>query len=262
MKQMNRTITARWFLLLVALLSAFSMSSIAQLNISVLAGVNNSKISLTNFKSVYTYSLTEISTNYQIKSAYSFFGGMKVDVDLTNNLSISSGLLIDNSEYSQDLKQYIFMVGSGTDSTTGTDHVKLLYLSIPLRLVFFAPLKKSRIYIGVGGYINYGLLGTNEFQLSSTTIVPPIADSIAAVTFSSNKKITYPIYHANRIDCGLSVTAGIQFRNHFFFEAGFNGGLVSVFKDRYLVLDTYDKAHYNFINRIRQYFLGFGYQIK
>ena len=119
--------------------------------------------------------------------------------------------------------------------TTGKNITKLLYLSIPLHLVFYAPLEKTRIYIGVGGFVSYGLLGTYEFKPISNDD-PGIIDSIGAITFSSNDKIKYATYHANRIDYGLSIIAGIELRNNFFFELGFTNGLRSVFNGRYVVL--------------------------
>ena len=172
-----------------------------------------------------------------MKSGYSFFGGLKVEKELTNSLSISSGLLLDNVRYVQNIQQGHYVSGSSSAQyyTMGKNITNLLYLSIPLHMVFYAPLEKTRIYVGVGGYISYGLLGTYEFKPLSNDD-PGIIDSIGAITFSSNDKIKYATYHANRIDYGLSIIAGVEFRNNFFFELGVTSGLRSVFNGRYVVL--------------------------
>lgn len=261
MKQNILVKTISCFLFLLAILFLSPDSSIAQLKISVLAGVNNSKIPIETYNISYlTSNFSDISDSSHMESGYSFFGGLKIEKELTNSLSIGSGLLLNNVEYVQNIHQKHYINSSTQYLTIGQNITKLLYLSVPLRLVFYAPLEKTRIYIGVGGYISYGLLGTYEFKTSSNND-PGIIDSIGAITFSSNDKIKYATYHANRIDYGLSVIAGIELRNNFFFELGVNSGLRSVFNGRYVVLHG-SAVVYNYYNTITQSLFGIGYHIK
>ena len=110
MKQNFLVKTISSFLLFIAILFLSPTSSMAQLKLSVLAGVNNSKISIGNYNVAYQEYPSDFSDSSQMKSGYSFFGGLKVEKELTNSLSISSGLLLDNVRYIQNIQQghYVF----------------------------------------------------------------------------------------------------------------------------------------------------------
>ena len=271
---MNRSIAGKIFTTIFLSVVTGGISAHAQLRYSVLGGVTNSKISIKEFtlirsKSIGPNTFLDERVLSRTLSGISFFGGFKFDYDLTNNISLSTRLVLDNVRFRQDIENRMSTQGNGgilgRDSVFGEDIIGLLYLSVPFHLIFYAPLKKSRLYVGVGGYISYGISGYNEFK-STYSSTPTITDSIMQITFSSNEKVKSASYHTRRFDYGISLISGIQFRNKLFIEAGFDNGMNSVFKDRFI---TYFRQNtflhtvvHRFSNRKREFRLGIGYRIK
>jgi hypothetical protein len=237
-------------------------------HVSVIAGANSFKTSVKDYRSrdvIDLYPNAVTFSESKVDPGYSFFGGLKFDFDLTTNLSLSSKLLLDHSRFTEHFERF-FGNDWWLDSAFGQDKVRLLYISVPLHFVFYASTKKFRIYIGTGGYINYGLLGTNEYK-SFYSSVPWYTDSISQVAFNKSKKLRSVSYRANRFDYGLSVMTGIHLRNGFFIEAGFENGLNSIFQDRYPlygVAGASDRNEilYNIRNKRKEFKLGIGYRIK
>lgn len=234
-----------------------------KLHLSLLGGVNSSKISLKSLS--YSAPLNgnvfiEVNSKSSFDSRISFYAGLKAEYELTSSLSIGSGISVENAGFTESYGKKVFVRGtSRRDSITGKDVIKLTYITAPLHLIFYGSLKRSRIYLGVGGYLSYGLTGTNNVYISSSSVVN-VSDSITIISFSSDKNIKGISYRGNRWDYGVSVIGGIQFRNRFFIQGGFDAGMATILKDRFAVYDgTGKNVVYNYENMKRMFKLGIGY---
>jgi len=241
----------------------------AQFHISAWGGVNYSWTSIKDFASnsfnpsdPYTPSVTEKRRAYYRNS---FFVGIKADIELADGLSLSTNLLLENTGFQENFKQWYSQSVGGSDaifdSLAGKDIVRTFYISAPVHLVFAAPIGTARFLVGAGGYISCGLTGTSDFQ-KFYDVNPYLSDSIKAITFSNNDHFRSSFYHANRIDYGLSVMMGVQLRNRIFVEAILEDGFRSVFKDRFIVRDVNNQIVFSAPNKRRVVMIGVGYRFK
>jgi len=235
----------------------------SKIHFSLLGGVNSSKISLKSLS--YSTPLNgniniDVGSESSFGSRVSFYAGLKAEYELTSSLSLGSGISIENTGFTESYGKNVYIRGSGIfDSISGKDVIKLTYITAPLHLIFYGSLKRSRIYLGVGGYLSYGLTGTNNVYISSSSIVN-VSDSITIISFSSDKNIKGISYRGNRWDYGVSIIGGIQFRNRFFIQGGFDAGMANILKDRFVVYDgTGKNVAYNYDNKKRMFKLGIGY---
>ena len=247
--------------------------SAQKFHFSVIGGATSSTVSVKNYARSSTYvipvngnsGLVSFYLESKNKSLRSFFGGMKFEFDLTNSITISSKLYLENTGYVARIDERVTLNVSPDiqgDSIRGEDRVKLLYLSAPLHIIFYAPLPKSRVYVGVGGFASYGLSGNLHFKdKNSTNNAFNTQDSIIQITFNGSPRVKSATYHANRMDYGVSVIAGMEFRNNFFFEIGYDNGFATILKDRFIVAGGSIIA-FNFPNKKREFKLGIGYRIK
>ena len=249
---MKRTIFL--FCCMAAIVSANS-----QVKIEVLGGGNLSRLSLKEYTAGYLYYPEDpnlppnIRTiKREIKMSPGFFIGAGLEWELNSNLSLSSRMIVENVRLADQLRDHWYV-----DSLTGRSTMSLYYLRLPLHLLFYAPVKKARLFLGVGGYAAYGLTGTDIFRPDDGG-----RDSIEAVSFRKDGNDHYAFYHANRFDYGLSITAGIRFRSGLFLEASFVNGLRSITTDRYTAYHSNPaNVEYGFKNYRRQFSLGIGYRL-
>jgi len=257
----------------------------AQFRYGLTAGGIQSHISISSEYAKYTYrdiiliSLPVSVTNQvgyadrttesgSTQSITSWYGGYVFDYFLSSGFAIRWSLLLENKGWKgsfqkegvwQDPQQYN---NWRTDSVGGTEQFSLHYLSLPVNLLFFAPLKKIKIYFGAGGYIAYGIMGRYTANFAYSTF-PNVKDSIAEIVFNTNSdKYKGAAYHANTFDWGLTASAGIEFRNGLFVNFSYSNGLRDVLIDRYGFEDI-NTGKYSPIlpNRNRAVCVGIGYFI-
>lgn len=240
----------------------------AQFHIDVLAGANNNKISIRDYSGAFYRRIADQTVGFARKSqnvsGFSFFAGIKGEMEITDRISITPELLLENVKFSQNFRQ-LFGDGSNLiyDSVFGRDNLTFWYVSLPVHFTFYASLKKTKVFVGIGGYTSYGITGSNEFTRNYSSIIS-VTDSIGQISFSKNDKIKSAAYRCNRIDYGISVIAGFRLRNRFFVEGGFQNGFRSIFTNQFLVFNFQqtDRIDYRFPNKKIQFRLGVGYRIK
>jgi len=251
---------------LIWLLIIMQITANAQFHVSGWGGMTHSWSSIKDFASSSASShiapFTSMTERHRIYYRNSFFAGIKGDIELASGLSLGVNLILESTGFQENLKQY-YLSGSGAifDSIAGKDVVRLIYMSAPVHLVFAAPIGNARLLVGAGAYISCGLTGNSDFYKLYSTYLP-VTDSVEPVTFSNSSHFKSGFYHANRLDYGLSVMMGIQFRNRIFLEAILENGYRSVFKDRFVVEDAYGQMIFSSPNKRRVVMMGLGYRFK
>jgi len=202
-------------------------------------------------------------------SATSWYGGFVFDYFFTDGLAIRWKLLLQNPGWKGQfvktgnaLANYPLIPTSRADTVTGNDQYSLQYITLPVDIVFFASLKKARLYFGAGGYLAYGVAGHYKVSITHSTF-SEVRDSVAEISFNPNTdQYRAAPYHAHRVDIGLTACAGIEFRNGLFIDMNYSVGLKDILIDRYGFQNTYGRD-YDIVlpNRIRIFSVGLGYFI-
>jgi hypothetical protein len=256
----------------------------AQFRYGLTAGGIQSHISISSESANYTYrdiilisypvSVTNqagytdrSSVSGSTQSASSWYGGYVFDYFLSSGFAVRWSLLLENKGWKGNFKKsgdwHDPQVYNSVrqDSVGGTERFSLHYLSLPINLLFFAPLKKLKIYFGAGGYIAYGIVGHYTANIAYSSF-PEVKDSVAEIAFNTDIDKHKGAYHANAFDWGLSASAGIEFRNGLFINFNYSNGLRDVLINRYGFEDL-STGKFSFIlpNRNRAVSIGVGYFI-
>jgi hypothetical protein len=224
------------------------------------------------------------TTNYaNLSSRFSGYGGLVFDLKLAPDLSIRAKLLVESKGWKETAKingyDLQFQGGPGSADEISQDEVfKLTYLTLPLNLLFYAPIGKVRLFFGAGFYFGYGLTGHYKVHFNQASIynynanyvntgyIPAtnpqyytFADSVAEISFYNDTLHRSAVYHANTFDIGLSAGIGLEFRNGLFIDLSYENGLSTVLLDRY-GYKNYGTGKFEeiFPNRNRSLSLGLG----
>jgi len=222
--------------------------------VGVTGGTNYSTISLKS----------EIFTNYPFPSRDSMngqrdgdfapmlsaFGGLVIEIKITNAFSIKSNLLFISKGWKEKVYQFRYSSNfnpyiRALDSLETKEVYRLNYFELPLHFTFSAPIKKTELLIGVGPYVAYAISGnyTSKIINDNSYTYNTIVDSVSFINFrkeaSSNSN-----YKGNHIDYGASITLGLKFRTGFYFESGYKMGLKDVILNRFYSTSNRNKVGY------------------
>ena len=152
-------------------------------------------------------------------------GGGIVQVKLGRNISLRSGLIF--SQQGVTVKHAEDEFGSVTSKT------RLNYLQVPVHAVYAFPVAPGALYVGLGGYAGYGISGEikNTLWFYTDDGGYEFVEKLKAF-----KKSEEDGGNLQRADYGLSGIAGLQLRNGFFVQAGYQRGLANISRDKE---DTY-----------------------
>jgi len=197
---------------------------------------------------------------------FSGYGGLEYDLKITNAFYIKSKLLFvskgwnEKSDYRIDSVFFLDYVDSIStsiphrnipDESTKSDQVYSLgYLELPVTFAFYAPVRESLIFIGIGPYVSYGLVGKYRYRVTESNKQNRLDSTRNLnISFDGNTKNDLT---ARRLDYGAALEVGVEFRNRMFVTLNYTAGLVNVFEKRYWALQ----------NRNRDLRIGFGYYLK
>jgi hypothetical protein len=142
-----------------------------------------------------------------VHSVTSYFVGVVASVPVSKNIIFRPQL-----EYIQKGWKNHF---DYTDNSQDHDvRIKANCIDVPLNFVYDAPTKSGRFFIGTGPYLSYCLSGNVHNELDATT---------TDLVFNSSDTTGFS---ANRIDVGINVIAGYEFRGGFFLSLNYSHGFV------------------------------------
>jgi hypothetical protein len=179
---------------------------------------------------------------------YSYFGGLVFEYMISHGFGIRSKVLLQNNGWRETFQEYGRWNGNNadfpeerSDSLFGKETYRLSYISVPITFLIKPTLRKVLLSIGVGPYINYGLIGIYGVKFSQNTFQGIIRDSVGYISFNSDTSMHRSAsYDAKRIDFGMTLSAGIEFRSGFFIEVSYNYGLTNVLINKYGYIDWQD----------------------
>lgn len=111
--------------------------------------------------------------------------------------------------------------GSKIDGTNNSaswiNKISINYVEIPFNVVFNAPTRTGKFYIGAGPYLAYGLSGKLIYGQTGQKVKLGVGSSNPATI------------QVNRWDYGVTSLAGYELKNGFFLNAHYSLGLNNVF---------------------------------
>lgn len=233
----------RFFTLIIVLL-AVSLFSHAQLRIGLTGGATYSRLT---FKDLTLNSTSDIKdgtgntqkqfllSNIKFTRRPSILAGLVMDLKITNELSINSKLLFISKGWKENTHEAYSHTASPSYEVDLKEIYRINYFELPVNFTFSVPIGKTKLLLGVGPYIGYAIGGDYVSKVLSD---PNSIDSIGFINFSNQAiRIDYSgriiPYSGARIDYGVSLRTGIEFRNGLYFDIGYGIGLKDVLYDRF-----------------------------
>jgi hypothetical protein len=167
----------------------------------------------------------------KIRGTIGYSTGWIVDVRLAEGFSIRTNILYLQIGWKDDVHYSESGPSAPLRSYDYQETYRLTYINCPLYLLFSPPVGTRRLLIGIGPSVSFAIGGKYIFKVSHTTD-PAIKDSVDMIGIHDYQRPRAAL-NANNVDFGLSVIAGMEFRNGAFFHLGFNPGLRNVMTDRY-----------------------------
>ncbi|MGC4234108.1 MAG: porin family protein [Niabella sp.] len=189
--------------LLMASLSIITVTSQAQVQIGVRAGVNFSNISGTYEDG------DKIEDN---KLLPGFHAGITFDIPVADEFAIQPGLLFSTK---------------GVHYKDGDDSYKTIpyYAEIPVNFLYKPELGKGHLLLGVGPYVAYGLGGKWKFKYNGETESGKLKfkDDISDDDWDSLRD-----YYGKPLDFGGNLLAGYEFSNKLSLQLNAQLGMANI----------------------------------
>lgn len=142
-----------------------------------------------------------------VHSVVSYFAGVVASVPVSKNIIFRPQLQYIQKGWKNHVEY--------TDASKDYDaRLKANCIELPLNFVYDAPTKSGRFFIGAGPYVSCALSGTLKNETDGT---------VADIVFDESDTTGLP---ANRIDVGINVIAGYEFRGGFFLSVNYSHGFV------------------------------------
>jgi hypothetical protein len=193
---------------------------------------------------------------------FSGYGGLVYDFKITNTFYIKSKLLFANKgwiEENDSRTDSLFFLSQSEipdyryipDERTKSEQIySIRYLELPVSFTFYAPVRKSLIFVGIGPYVSIGIAGKYRYRVKESNKqnrLDSTQNSKIGFNSNSSKELS-----ARKFDYGAALDFGLELRNRIFITLTYSAGLVNVFENRYWALQ----------NRNRDIRIGLGYYLK
>lgn len=243
------------FTIIILLLLFLGRSVFSQVQIGFTAGFGLSTI---NFKEESSSGLAGSSSDYASKTGFSWpiisgHAGIVYEVPLSRDFSIRGKVQIASKGWGTlTTEQHDFYSGQPGPTTLISkiiyyENFRIEYVDAPVQFIFYFPLKKTKLFLGVGPYVGYGLIGKYK-RRATERYRSTVKEANTSLSFEKSATA----FEINRINYGMLVSAGIQFRNRMTVDATFDGGFNKVSLDRY----------YNFPNKYQVVSVNYCYFLK
>lgn len=174
----------------------FAAISYGQTSFGVKAGLTLPKLSF-----------SEGNTNYTTDAATGFYLTGYANLGVAKNLSVQPGISLQN-------KGGKFSSNSGVEFEVGVNDVtmNLMYIEVPVNVVYSIPAGPGNVFVGAGPYAAYGA-------------------SIKMKIGNESESGSFDEADLNAFDAGVNFLAGYKLTQGFLVNVGYGLGLANVAKD-------------------------------
>lgn len=189
---------------------ALSMASFSQLSIGI-QGTGN-------LASAQVKGPEDLDFRKKMKSMPG--GGIVVQYDLARGFALRSGV-----NYLQNGVTLEALLDETVDLKIRVEN-RLNYLQVPLNLVYSLPITKLNLFVGAGGFVNYGISGTSKATTSYT--MPDGHQAIVIEKSKAFKKQDDGGAGLRKTDWGVAALAGVRLSSGVFVNAGYQLSLGNI----------------------------------
>lgn len=140
--------------------------------------------------------------------------GLMVDFRLVSELYIKSGLLF-TTKGAKSKNQF-----PGVDM--GVEY-NVAYIELPMNILYKAPLQSGHILLGFGPYLSYGIVGSVEYGISTTTVKENIEFSNEYESLNINE-----LNKLDPFDYGGNIIVGYELKNGVSWQLNTQQGLKKI----------------------------------
>lgn len=168
----------------------------------------------------------EAGENIDFENRFSWKGGLVAQVPLTMNVNFMPQLNILSKGGKLDLSETSDLGGVPVTETL-KGNAKLVYLELPLNVVYSTGGEEGGFFIGLGPSIGFGLSGEFEGDYTISAMGQSETEPFNVDMKFDGKKDDEvdpndDAWHFKRFDFGANIIAGYQLGNGFFINAHYN----------------------------------------
>lgn len=214
-------------ILLSTLVTIAALPVCAQLSIGIIGGYSHATQNVSNRPATtpdYTYPLPSIYT--ETKYFPQWHGGLIADLGLFKGFHIQPQVLISSKGVKEEES---WRPEHWVDATRKT---RLIYLEIPLNLLYKFRLGRGKLAIGAGPYYAFPLSGTykDEGKVTDPNGMPVGAfNSTGNIQFDDHIPNTAMGRFYKNSDAGVNFIAGYECKNGLLFNINYSLGLTNVY---------------------------------
>jgi hypothetical protein len=221
-------------IILFVLLSLCVLSSDAQITFGIVAGVKNPM-------------QRPIGKDVNRKFYLLWQAGVAADIPLTGRFYLQPQLLVSakgSRSEAHDLDSTVYW----ESAVSGKHH--MMYLELPLNVLYKHPLGAGKLVVGAGPYIAYGLGGKSNMAITNR-ISGNIERSEIKIRFKNKTSPGSGYDYYKPLDAGLNFVAGYELGNGLCFNVNYSLGLTNISPSNVTVNGTT-----YFYNPVRNSYLG------
>lgn len=211
-------------LLTIGVLPVFS-----QVSVGIIGGYNHANLRVSDRLSIPDPMGTFPRLDFKNKYAPNWHAGFIADIHLLKGFYLQPQLLVSTKGNKQEPKV------TPPAQVKGAYKTHLVYLELPVNLLYKIPLIKGKLIVGAGAYFAkplYGKFHDNATSINTTggaTVVNGFTNK-GKILFE-NKQPNQPksMYYYKKHDEGLNFLAGYEFKNGLLFNINYSLGLTDVY---------------------------------
>lgn len=214
-------------IILSALISIAALPVCAQLSIGIIGGYSHATQRIADRPfSNQDFASPNPSVHANVKYSPQWHGGVIADLRLIKGFHIQPQVLISSKGMKEEETR------SGEHWVTGTYKTRLIYLEIPVNLVYKMRVGPGKLAIGAGPYLAFPLSGTYK---DKGTVIDPNGQQVGS--FANDENIQFDDFAANTAtgkyyknsDAGINFIAGYECKNGLLFNINYSMGLTDVY---------------------------------
>ncbi|HTD99517.1 MAG TPA: porin family protein [Mucilaginibacter sp.] len=202
-------------LLLIILISASLTSFSQSISYGIRGGVNFAELQASS---------VEFGGSQNTGNLTTFSAGVFADFKF-GHVSIQPGLFINGKGGKENA-----YLNDGDMTVSENEKISLIYVQLPVDLVYHIPVVVGNIYFGAGPYFAAGLSGRLKANISVTSVSDPSQNQNTTIDqsakFGNNADSDF-----KTSEVGANIMGGVKFKSGFIIHVNYDFGLTNILSD-------------------------------
>lgn len=209
------------------LFTIYVLPVFSQVSVGVTGGYNHANLRVSD--RFFIPDPMGIFPNAEFKNKYApnWHAGLMADIPLLKGFYLQPQLLVSTKGNKQEVKT------ESPVQVKGTNKTHLIYLELPVNLVYKIPLIRGKLIVGAGAYFAkplYGKYDDNHVRRDASGVITTAYTNQGKILFENEQPDPAKgMYYYKKHDEGLNFLAGYEFKNGLLFNMNYSMGLTDVY---------------------------------